>query len=180
MLCGKRFRTLVVAAAQLPQDRQQGVAHQRVDLVDQQHQRLADRPCGPATAASRLSACHPVLRCSMYRAARGTLQRSRRPASGLPWSANWDKYGAHGFRHVLAHRLAPSSTLAYTHRKSPCAPPFSRSRSTSSADVLPVCRGACSTKYFLSRISPSTACRDRSAPAAGRGSGPRPLPDPRC
>ena len=41
-------RTLVVAAAQLPQHRQQGVAHQRVDLVDQQHQRLAVGS-GPAT-----------------------------------------------------------------------------------------------------------------------------------
>ena len=39
------------------------------------------------------------------------------------------------------------------------SPPFSRSRNASSAEVLPVCRGACSTKYFSSRIRPSTSSR---------------------
>ena len=38
----------------------------------------------------------------------------------------------------------PASTSTYTQRYSP--PAFSRSRSASSADVLPVCRGAWSTK----------------------------------
>ena len=44
------------------------------------------------------------------------------------------------------------STLAYTHRKRPSAPPFSTSRSANSAEVLPVCRGAWRTKNFCCRI----------------------------
>ena len=39
----------------------------------------------------------------------------------------------------------PISTFTYTQRCPPAA--CRRSRSASSADVLPVCRGACSTKY---------------------------------
>ena len=46
-----------------------------------------------------------------------------------------------------ASRIAwAGSTFTYTHRKSPASPLLSRSRSASKAEVLPVCRGACSTK----------------------------------
>ena len=94
-------RTLVVAAAQLPQHRQQGVAHQRVDLVDQQHQRLAVGS-GPATqrhaqGATWSGAVHGLATDTLQRV---VAQRQTRPERKL------GQYGAQAFRHVLAHRLA--------------------------------------------------------------------------
>ena len=101
MLCGKARRTLVVAAAQLPQHRQQGVAHQRVDLVDQQHQRLAVGR-GPATQRHAQCATWPgaVQGLAADTLQRVVAQRQTRPERKL------GQYGAHTFRHVLAHRLA--------------------------------------------------------------------------
>ena len=67
-------------------------------------------------------------------------------------------HGAFALGHVLAHRLTVFD-MAYRQRKSPACPSFRRSRNASSAEVLPVCRGACSTKYLSSRIRPSTSSR---------------------
>ena len=80
------------------------------------------------------------------------------PSVRLALSANWDNTVR--MPSATLSRIAwPASTFAYTQRKSPAAPPFNRSRSASSAEVLPVWRGACSTKYFLSRTRPSTVSR---------------------
>ena len=48
---GKPPRAVGVASAELPQHGDQGVADQRVDLVDQQHQRLATRGRPPRQGA---------------------------------------------------------------------------------------------------------------------------------
>ena len=59
-------------------------------------------------------------------------------------------------RSVSSRATWPTSTFTSTQRKPPAPegalapsgapPPFKRSRRAISADVLPVCRGACSTK----------------------------------
>ena len=67
-------------------------------------------------------------------------------------------------RAVSSRATWPTSTFTSTQRKSPASPWLSRSRSAMSAEVLPVWRGACSTKYCLARISlksSSTSTRSR-------------------
>ena len=71
-------------------------------------------------------------------------------------------------RAVSSRATWPTSTFTFTQRKLPTAPLFRRSRSAMSAEVLPVWRGACSTKYCLARIrdsSSSTSTRSRGAMA---------------
>ena len=96
----ERGRTLVVAAAQLPQHCQEGVAYQGVDLVDKQHQRLAVGG-GPATQrqvqrATGSGAVHGVAADALQGI---VAQRQARPERKL------GQYGAHALRHVVAHRL---------------------------------------------------------------------------
>ena len=94
-------RAVDVAGAQLPQHRQQGVAHQRVDLVDQQHQRLA---VGSGPATQRQVQC-ATWSGAVQSLAADTLQRVVAQRQARP-ERELGQYGAHGFRHVLAHRLA--------------------------------------------------------------------------
>ena len=60
-------------------------------------------------------------------------------------------------RWVSSRPACPTSTLTYTQRYPSSA--LSRSRNASREEVLPVWRGACSTKYFSSRTRASTSAR---------------------
>ena len=97
----KALRAVDVPRAQLAQHRQQGVAHQRVDLIDQQHQRTR---IGHAPAQQRLaqglSRPYPLQHPRPELIQRLVTQRHAR------LERQFGKHGAHALGHVLPHCLA--------------------------------------------------------------------------
>ena len=94
-------RSVDVAGAQLPQHGQQGVAHQRVDLVDQQHQRSR---VGHAPTQQRVPQCLTRPH-SLQHSGPEVLQRVVAQGHAC-LQRQFGEHGAHALRHVLAHRLA--------------------------------------------------------------------------
>ncbi|MCY4637308.1 MAG: hypothetical protein OXG04_22885 [Acidobacteria bacterium] len=97
---GEARGPLVVTGAELPQHGQQGVAHQRVDLVDQQHERprVGLRPAGEHVDQRAVRALG--LQCGAAEAVRGLVtQRDARPAG------QFAEHRPHRPRRVLARRL---------------------------------------------------------------------------
>ena len=89
-----------VARAQLPQHRQHGVPHQRVDLVDQQRQRPVGHAPAKQSLTERLTRPRPVQHAgpdAFQRLVAKGHARLERPLG---------QDGAHALRSVLAHRLA--------------------------------------------------------------------------
>ena len=97
---GKAFGAAYVPRAQLAQHRQEGVAHQRVDLVDEQHQRPRIR-LGPATQhlAQGASRSRSRQNARPYFLEEIVTQRRTRPGRQLIQD------GAHRLLHVFAGGL---------------------------------------------------------------------------
>ena len=136
--------TPVVAGAQLAEHGQQGIADERVNLVDEQHQGPRVRFGPQRVSASRRAPAGPE------RARIAGQNSSRNPSRSVDRAREASSSRMACIASSRSSRAAwADSTLAYTQRNSPRSPPFRRSRSASREEVLPVCRGACSTKYPL-------------------------------